>query len=205
MKYLYIDTSSSFLYTGIVENNKLLAEVKKEYGHNLSEFALQDIVNMMNDLNLTPKDIYKIIVVNGPGSFTGIRIGITIAKIYAWSLNTKITTISSLEAMMLSSKNKTIHVPLIDARRGYTFSAIYDENYNELLPKKHRLLKELEEELKKYEKYSVITNDNYEFKTENYDPDIAKIVNFFKDKEEINPHAVNPEYLKLTEAEESKL
>ena len=78
MKYLYIDTSSSFLYTGIVENNKLLAEVKKEYGHNLSEFALQDIVSMMNNLNLTPKDIYKIIVVNGPGSFTGIRIGITI-------------------------------------------------------------------------------------------------------------------------------
>ena len=131
MKYLYIDTSSSFLYTGIVENNKLLAEVKKEYGHNLSEFALQDIVSMMNNLNLTPKDIYKIIVVNGPGSFTGIRIGITIAKIYAWSLNTKITTISSLEAMMLSSKNQTIHVPLIDARRGCTFSAIYDENYNQ--------------------------------------------------------------------------
>jgi len=59
MKYLYIDTSSSFLYTGIVENNKLLAEVKKEYGHNLSEFALQDIVSMMNNLNLTPKDISK--------------------------------------------------------------------------------------------------------------------------------------------------
>ena len=58
----------------------------------------------------------------------------------------------------------------------------------------------------KYKSFYEYTEiDNYEFKTENYDPDIAKIVNFFKDKEEINPHAVNPEYLKLTEAEESKL
>ena len=45
-------------------------------------------------------------MVNGPGSFTGIRIGITIAKVYAWSLNIPITTISSLEAMAISSENE---------------------------------------------------------------------------------------------------
>ena len=87
MRYLYIDTSSSYLYTAIVENNNVLAEIKEEFGQSLSEVALPRIVSMFEDTKLSPKDIDKIIVVNGPGSFTGIRIGITIAKVYAWSLN----------------------------------------------------------------------------------------------------------------------
>ena len=56
-------------------------------------------------------------------------------------------------------------------------------------------------------KYLIISNDKFDSfnKIELYNPDIEKIVNYFKDKEAMNPHAVNPEYLKLTEAEESKL
>ena len=110
MKILYVDTSSSYLYAGIVEDDKLLCEVKKEFGTSLSEEALPEIVSLFTKTNLNAKDIDKIIVVNGPGSFTGIRIGITIAKVYAWSLNIPITTISSLEAMMLSSKENKVKV-----------------------------------------------------------------------------------------------
>ena len=67
-------------------------------------------------------------------------------------------------------------------------------------------MEKLKEELKNIEEYEVITNDEFDdFKnTTNYDPNILKIVEFFKDRKEINPHAVNPEYLKLTEAEENK-
>ena len=81
MRYLYIDTSSSYLYTAIVENDTVISEIKEEYGQSLSEVALPKIVSMFEDNNLKPADIDKIIVVNGPGSFTGIRIGITIAKV----------------------------------------------------------------------------------------------------------------------------
>ena len=80
MKILYIDTSSSYLYAGIVSSGKLLCEVKKEFGHSLSEEALPSIVGLFNEQNLKAMDIDKIIVVNGPGSFTGIRVGMTIAK-----------------------------------------------------------------------------------------------------------------------------
>ena len=76
-----------------------------------------------------------------------------------------------------------------------------------------------EEGLKKFNNYSnrqrytntleyfIITYDEFEINKEitGYNPDILKIVNYFKDKEAVNPHAVNPEYLKLTEAEESKM
>ncbi|MBQ2639567.1 MAG: tRNA (adenosine(37)-N6)-threonylcarbamoyltransferase complex dimerization subunit type 1 TsaB [Bacilli bacterium] len=206
MRILYIDTSSSFLYTGIVEESNLLCEVKKEYNHELSKYALPEIVEMFESNNIDPKSIDKIIVVNGPGSFTGIRIGITIAKTYAWSLNIPITTITSLEAMMLSSNSNKYYVPLIDARRDYVFGAIYSDKKEQILKPKHIKIEDLKQKLEDIDDYIVITNDDIDLgEKESYDPDILTIVEYFKDKESINPHAVNPDYLKLTEAEESKL
>lgn len=206
MRYLYIDTSSSYLYTAIIEDNKLLSEIKEEYGQSLSEVALPRIASMFEETKLNPKDIDKIIVVNGPGSFTGIRIGLTIAKVYAWGLNIPITTIYSLEAMALSSDNNTYHVPMINARRGYVFAAIYDENYKEILKPQHIQLVDLQEKLKEIDNYEIISNDEFDdIEVIPYEPNLLKVVDYFKDKENINPHAVNPEYLKLTEAEESKL
>lgn len=205
MRILYIDTSSSYLYAGIVTNRKLTSEVKKEFGHSLSEEALPSIVSLFEKENLSAKDIDKIIVVNGPGSFTGIRIGITIAKVFAWGLNIPITSVSALEAMSLSSTSDKLHVPIINARRNYVFGAIYSKDNNIILKPMHIKLEELLVELAD-EAYVFISNDEFdELKDiEPYNPDIEKIVNHFENKESINPHAINPEYLKLTEAEESK-
>ncbi len=207
MRYLYIDTSSSYLNTALVDDNNLLASINEEFGQSLSEVVVPKIVSMFQENNIEPKDIDKIIVVNGPGSFTGIRIGITIAKVYAWSLNIPITTIDSLSAMALSSKENKIHIPMINARRGYVYSAIYDEDNRILLKPQHIKQVDLEKEYQKYPNREIISNDELEINEQikSYTPDFLKIVNFYKDKENINPHAVNPEYLKLTEAEESKL
>ena len=86
MKCLYIDTSSNFLYSAISNNGKLLTSTSEELDHDLSKITLVKISNMFKEINMKPQDIDKIIVVNGPGSFTGIRVGITIAKVYAWGL-----------------------------------------------------------------------------------------------------------------------
>lgn len=206
---LYIDTSSSYLYTGIVDNNKLITERKKEYGHELSKEALPEIVSMFEEKSIKPNEIKKIIVVNGPGSFTGIRIGITIAKVYAWSLNIPITTITSIEAMTISSENNMSKMPIIDARRGYCYAGIFDENNKVILKPSYITYEDLKEKAKDLSDYKIITNDKDKLEInantiEGYTPDILKIVETFKEKENINPHAINPEYLKLTEAEESK-
>lgn len=205
MKILYIDTSSSYLYSGIAEENNLICEIKKEFGHNLSEEALPAIASMFNDNNIKSTDIGKIIVVNGPGSFTGIRIGITIAKVFAWSLNIPITTITSLESMMLSSKEQCYHIPVIDARRGYVFGAVYNDKNQEILKPQHIKLDILSQKLEQISNYTFITNDELELdgNVEEYSPDILKIIKYFESKEPINPHSVNPDYLKLTEAEEN--
>ncbi len=206
MRSLYIDTSSSFLYSGIIEENKVLAECKKRFDHDLSKEALKEIISLFETANLKPEQIDKIIVVNGPGSFTGIRIGVTIAKVYAWSLNIPITTITSLEAMSISSKNKKVKVPMMNARRGYVFAGAYDNNNKVMIPPQHIKLESLLKKLSEVGEYTVITNDEIEKITnhETYSPDILKIVNLCKDRQNINPHAVNPDYLKLTEAEEKK-
>ena len=206
MKYLYIDTTSNYLYTGIVDVDKILCEIKRRFNHDLSTMALSSIAEMFNKNGIKPNDIDKIILVNGPGSFTGCRIGITIAKVYAWTLNIPITVISSLEAMATSNLDYDFFVPVIDARRGYVYAGIYDKDGNSIMKDqyiKKILLETAANGMKS--NYTYITNDNLELDgTVNiYNPDILRIVTKYKEKEEINPHVIDANYLKLTEAEEN--
>lgn len=207
MKILYIDTTTSYLYTGIVVDNKLIAQVKEEFGKDLSSVALKKISEMLEDNHLEPDDIDKIIVVNGPGSFTGIRVGVTIAKTYAYSLKKDIITISSLEAMALSSReNSDFKIPMIDARRNFVYGAIYDEENSPILKPQYIKLEALKCAVEHLiGSYQYISNQEFSsLEIEKYDPDIEKIVNTFANRESLNPHAVNPIYLKLTEAEEKQ-
>lgn len=206
MRILYIDTTTSYLYAGIVEENKLVAEIKENLGKNLSVYALKKISELLENINLKPDDIDKIMIVNGPGSFTGIRVGVTIAKTIAYTLNKEIVTISSIEAMTLSSKKETcFKIPLIDARRGYVYSGIYTDELSSVLKEQYIKLDTIKCAVDNLiDTHVYITNDDIDVDNkEEYNPDIEKIVNAFIDKESINPHAVNPEYLKLTEAEEN--
>ena len=204
MKILYIDTTTSYLYTGVVENNVLLDEIKEDCGKDLSKCALKKISEMLDSLNIKPNEIDKIIVVNGPGSYTGIRIGVTIAKTFAYSLKIAITTISSLEAMAISSNSSAdFFVPIIDARRNAYFAAIYDKNLNAVLKEQYITGDALNLACNQLiGEYSIIGNCNEAH--EQYNPDILRIAKAFKERESINPHMVNPIYLKLTEAEEKK-
>ena len=203
MRVLYIDTSSDYLYSGIVVDDKLVSEVKEKYEKDLSKEALPRIIELFDKANITPKDIDKIIVVNGPGSFTGIRIGITIAKTIAWALNINITPISGLTAMAISCNTNTYKMPLIDARRGYVYGAIYDKDNNKVIEDSHIYLQDLLNKSKDLDIEVITNNDlNVSIKKESYDPDILKIVKYYENSDGINPHLVNPIYLKKTEAEE---
>lgn len=201
----YIDTSSSTLVSGLIKDGILIGEIKETLGKDLSTNTLYLIEEMFNECSIDVNDVDKIVVVNGPGSFTGIRIGITIAKTYAWALEKKITTISSLEAMSVSTKEKKYKVPYIDARRGYVFAGIYNQNNEVVLENQYIKFEDLQEIVKNLNSpYTFISNDKLIEEQTEYKPDILEIVNYSKSKEEINPHAVNPIYLKKTEAEETK-
>ena len=205
MKILYVDTSSNYLYSGIVIDDSIKCEIKEELGKDLSKVALPKIIKLFDEASITPQDLDKIMVVIGPGSFTGVRIGVTIAKTIAWSLDIPIVPVSGLTAMALSNPmSDNYSMPLIDARRGYVYGALYDNNMNSVVEDTHIELEELKNKVKNYCPIIVITNNDIEISYDvvKYNPDILKIVNYFKDKEGINPHLVNPIYLKKTEAEE---
>lgn len=205
MKYLYLDTTSNFLYTGVVENNILVCERKVRFDKDLSTMALTTMVKMLDEHNIKPSDINKIILVNGPGSFTGCRIGITIAKTFAWSLNIPITTISSLEAMALTEGDFDFFIPVLDARRDFVFSGIYDKDNNQIMKNQYVKKSVLETAINNMsDNFVFITNDDIELNGPriSYDPNILNIVLKYKDKAPVNPHGIDAEYLKLTEAEE---
>lgn len=204
MKIFYVDTSSDYLYSGIVINDTLVSECQEKLGKDLSKEALPRIISVFNKANITPNDLDKIIVVTGPGSFTGIRIGVTIAKTIAWSLNIPIVPISGLTAMAISNKQEGYSMPLIDARRGFVYGALYDNDINPIIDDTHILLDELTKKCHDYRPITVITNNEIatDYSVNTYEPDILKIVTYFKNKEGLNPHMINPIYLKKTEAEE---
>lgn len=204
MRILYLDTSSSFLYCGLVEDNSLIFEEKKLMGKDMSKYSLMTIKEKFDEFNISTDSVDKIILVNGPGSFTGIRIGATIAKTYAWAKKIHITTITSLEAMALSSNtNANLVIPIIDARRGFVFGQIFDSNFYPVTDPKYISLELLRTEAFKIDSsITFVSNDTFEFDTERYAPDILKIVTKYKDKEPVNPHSIDAFYLKLTEAEE---
>ena len=209
MKILYLDTSSSFLYTAILDDSIVIDEIKEKLEKNLSTFTLSYINNMLNIHGLKLDDVEKIIVVNGPGSFTGIRIGLTIAKTIKKKKKIPIIPISSLEAITLSTYNTQADyiVPIIDARRNFVYSAIYDaKNKNFILKEQYINLDTLNAALENLAgEILFVTNDDVNTKYEKikYIPDIRTIVDEVKNKPPVNPHLVDANYLKLTEAEEN--
>lgn len=206
MKILYLDTTSSYLYASLYEEGRIIGEIKEKLDTDLSSKTLSLLMNMFSKENVDPFSIDKIILVNGPGSFTGIRVGVTIAKVYAWSRHISITTISSLEAMALSSIKHTDYVvPLIDARRKQVYTGIYTKDNVKVLNDQYTSLVALLAATDNLDgTISYISNDNFNIKKsiEAYTPDFLRIIETYKDKQTVNPHEIDANYLKKTEAEE---
>lgn len=203
MRMLLIDTTTSNITVSIIEDQTILYNYSENIFSEMSSKILPIIDNALKKLNLKLNHIDKIFVVNGPGSFTGIRVGVTVAKTIAWALKKEIIPLSSLELMATTSTNKKYIVPMIDARRGNVFSGIYDGKLNCIKEDKLINLEEFIQDLN--DDYEFISYDNIDI--ENIikpNIDVLKIINKHINDSGINPHNLNPNYLKLTEAEESR-
>lgn len=203
MKSLLIDTTTSNITVSILDNLNILSEYHENIPTDIASKIITIIDDCLTDSNLKIEDIDKFYVVNGPGSFTGIRVGVTIGKTLSWSLNKKIVPISSLELMSTTKTNKQYIIPMIDARRGNVYGAIYDTNLNCL---KNDSLISLDELLNgKDSNYELVSYDNLRDDVVIPKIDVTKIIEKHMNDEGVNPHNLNPNYLKLTEAEENKL
>jgi len=202
---LFIDTHSSYLTLGLVNENKLIDEVNLLCKNSHSETAIVAIQSLLGINNVPQKAISEIYVVVGPGSFTGVRIAVTIAKTYAWALGIPVRPISSLKMMALSYRDFDYYVSLIDARRGYVYGAIYDSDYNEALKEQYITLENLLLNVSKLKGKTVfLSNDKFDILSVTTPTlDIKKIVEYYSSAKKADVHNLNPVYLKKTEAEES--
>ena len=201
---LFIDTVSSRIIVAILKDGKIKSIHNEKNGHDLSTRILPIIDNVFNEAKVIPNEVDTIYVVNGPGSFTGIRIGVTIAKTYAWSMKKRIITLSELALMATTSVDTDLIIPLIDARRNASYAGIYDKNGNSVLSDCYISNDDLKEKLSKDKTFTFISYDNIDaFDTVEPNIDLELFINMHRNDVAKNPHEVNPEYLKLTEAEEN--
>lgn len=202
---LFIDTCHHNLIVGVYEEDKELLLVSEVNDNHLSERLLPLIEKTVSSVNLDINDINNIVVANGPGSFTGVRIGVTVAKTLAYSLRCPIHTVSELLVMSSGNYSTKYVVPLIDARRDAVYGAMYS-NVDVMIDDSYILFSDLLDEIKAKTSLDDVTFVSYEnfndIKIEIPKIDMTEIIRKNMNSDGTLCHLVNPNYLKKTEAEE---
>jgi tRNA threonylcarbamoyladenosine biosynthesis protein TsaB len=127
MKVLAMDTSNYVLGISIIDHEKVIGEYITNIKKNHSVRVMPAIERLMKECDILPTDLSKIVVAKGPGSYTGVRIGVTIAKTLAWTLRIPLVGVSSLEVVAASAGRyfQGCVSPLFDARRGQVYTGLY--------------------------------------------------------------------------------
>lgn len=191
MYSLLIDTHDKDINLALYKNDLILDKNIKESERHHSDFIMPMLKELLDRNNITVKDISEIYVVNGPGSFTGVRLGVTIAKTLAYTLNIPIKTITSLEMFAISNLSETDKIVAIDDLKG-VFGAHFDSSNNLIGEYFYKSNQEYKEYLE--------NNNLTDKEIVNNSIDFNKVYEYMKTKENLNPHKVNPLYIKAIEA-----
>lgn len=221
MNILAIDTSTNVLGIGLVNDEKVIAEYITNIKRNHSTRVLPTIEFLLNDCGYKIKDIDKIVVAKGPGSYTGLRIGVTVAKSLAWTLKKPLVGVSSLKVMASSSHyfNGLIS-PIMDARRGSIFTGLYefvDGELIQVIEDQHIDAEEWAKQINEYNRPVLFVGDDTSIHKEVFSTILDKHANFAaaalniprpgelallgKDSEGEDIHSFVPNYARLAEAE----
>ena len=118
MYSLLIDTHSNILNIVLYKNKEVYANISRETPSQ-SKLLVPLIQNILEEQKIEINDISEVIVVNGPGSFTGVRLGVTVAKTISYCLNIPIKSISSLDLLALSIQKNSNYSVAIKEPKGY--------------------------------------------------------------------------------------
>lgn len=213
MKVLAFDTSSKALSLAILEDKQVLAETMINIKKNHSITLMPAIDFLMSSLDLTPKDLDRIVVAEGPGSYTGLRIAVATAKTLAHTLNIELVGMSSLLALV-PRQQEGLLVPLMDARRNNVYAGFY-ENAKPVMPEAHLSFAEVLEQVKDAEQVTFVgevgpfvEQIQEQLPQASYQetlPNAANLALWALDKKAASLHDFVPNYLKRVEAEENWL
>ncbi|MBO8171651.1 MAG: tRNA (adenosine(37)-N6)-threonylcarbamoyltransferase complex dimerization subunit type 1 TsaB [Bacillaceae bacterium] len=225
MKILGIDTSNLVLSVALIEDEKTLGEMTTNLKKNHSVRLMPAIDDLMDALSILPDELDGIAVAEGPGSYTGVRIGVATAKSMAWALGIPLIGVSSLEAIAWNTPFfQGMISPLFDARRGRVYTGLYRSGDGELhVEQEDRIipLNQWLDQLKAGGEPVLFLGDDVRLHFEQIEAQLGELAHFttpeyhiprashiarqgLKKISQMNPEALHrfaPAYLQLAEAE----
>lgn len=143
MKILAIDTSNQPLAVALYADGQVLSYRETNQSRNHSLQLLPFIAEMMTEVQWQPTELERVVVAQGPGSYTGVRIGVTTAKTLATTLGIELVGVSSLLTLAANVEDsQTLVVPIFDARNDNLYGAVY-QNQQVIWPDQHTNINEL--------------------------------------------------------------
>ena len=213
MKVLAFDTSSKALSVALLEEENRLAELTLTIKKNHSITLMPTIEFLMVSIDWKPTDLDRIVVAEGPGSYTGLRIAVATAKTLAQTLKIDLVGVSSLLALV-PEEIEGLAIPVMDARRNHVYAGFYQEDQL-VYPEGHLSFEAVLERVKGAEKVTFL-GEVEAFREQIQEalpsaqmvetlPDAVRIGRLGLTKEAVSVHGFVPNYLKRVEAEENWL
>lgn len=187
---LFIDTHDKNVLIILYKDGKIISKENLETKNKHSEVAMPTIDKVLKYVNVDVSELGSIVVVNGPGSFTGERIAVTIAKTIAYALSIPIRVIDAL-TILATGVDTDKKVVAIEDRNG-AFVGMFDSNYNTLEPLQY-MNKSMYTEFKENNDVNTLVDVDYE-----------KVYEYVMTLKELNPHEVKPLYIKGISALDGK-
>ncbi|WP_281829170.1 MULTISPECIES: tRNA (adenosine(37)-N6)-threonylcarbamoyltransferase complex dimerization subunit type 1 TsaB [Lactobacillus] len=224
MKILSVSTATSNLSVALNDSQKIIVEKNEVDKRNHSEHLDPLIDEILKDNQLTLQDIDRFAVAIGPGSYTGLRIGITTIKMFASILHKDVVGISTLQALAKSASGDDLIVTALDARNDNYFAGAYVLDKNQIpqnvIPDGHyhidTLLQAIKDYLKENDRHLLLLGsglDKQEDKIKALGVDFAYgkdeqngvhaglIGQLAETAEPVDPDKLLPKYLRRTQAE----
>lgn len=168
---LFLDTSTKYLCIGLAKDNQIFYKFQQEAIKKQSELTIPFLQKALEENGLTLNQIDEVNVTIGPGSFTGIRIGMCIAKVLASTNNIPLKAISSLNAYASLGKK----IVILDAKAKRVYLGIYNNN-EKIIDETVIEISKLEELLSIYSDYDVVL-DSYLTNRESEEIDVIENMN----------------------------
>lgn len=157
MRLLALDTSTEYLTLAVMDGKKVLARFHKKAAMMHSGLLVPMIDRLLKKARLKIKDIDIFCIGIGPGSFTGLRIGVVTVKGLAYSLNKPIVAVPTLDAIAQNAESfKGIICPVLDARKNKVYACLYKSSGESIRKMSKYLLLSAEELMKKINIYDKV-------------------------------------------------
>ena len=187
-----LDSSNTNLSVGVAKDNLLLECISYEAWQRQSEYMILELDKLFTKYGISKDDISDVIVAKGPGSYTGVRIAITIAKTIATALDAKLYAVSSLRVLKDGARPS---ICLINARSGRSYIGVFENTKTILedqIMKNEDVLKYIEE----HPEYSVCGETKYLGIDGVVSNNIQEMLSLKESLDSLNPLSLKPVYMK---------